>query len=741
MALWFGVACLVQSGLVACGNVSRTGGLMLRLDRDPYLEMDAVSVSVTTETRVLETEQYALRSQDFPATLGIATSGKTATIRLRLVALSKGTPVDVRDLKVENVESSRVRLLDVSFSAACRPLVSVEDDEVTSTCSAGKTCDPETASCVSGTRDAHDLPEYDGSGGTGTNPGTGGGSGTEDELDPACSGRAVGDAYCADEERYRCGEELLLAQTSPDPCEEGRCVESASEVRCVSACAFDNGGCAAGVECIDTAEGAKCAGCAEDEFSPSGDGTDCRAREICPAGTYVADAGSASTDRKCAPCKKDTFSSASNQTSCSPWTVCVENMVEAEAPSETTDRRCVDSGHRLLASGGKDTIHSVAHAATGLLCAAGSTDGVFGGQQAAGGTDAFLACFDAEGRLLWLDQFGTYGDDSVQKVIFDSRGDLVTVGAVAGELASELLGERDAFVRKYSAGGRVLWTKQFGGRAGDVASSVAITSDDAIVVVGTRGSATIGPGSTGDDVSLLVLDDGGSELWSATFGTPQEDKGYDVAADARGGFYVVGSTAGTFPGVPLRQGQSAFVRRYMRSDVGFVPSFTEQFGAGSASAAWAVAYDRERDRLAVLGNTNGAFGKNLTPGGGRDLFVRSYGQDKELFTVRLGSSASDDAKDIAFDDEGNMVLVADVRGDVGVGYPGGIDVLLARLSPEGELEGQAALGTGQDETVSSLVVLPEGVWLGLTTTGDFAGLSGSKMKPAAFLYLTPLPSD
>jgi len=323
--LGLGLFCFAQSGLVSCTNVTRSGGLMLRIDRDPELEMDAVSVSVTTDTRVLETEQYPLRSsKDFPATLGIATSGKDATIRLRLIALSKGTPVDVRDYKVEHIESSRIKLLEVYFSAACRPLVSIEDDEVTSTCSSGKTCDPETASCVSGTRDAVELPDYDGKDGGGedggddgpddTHPGTGGGGGmVEDELDPACSGRAAGDAYCAEDERYRCGDDLLLAQTTLDPCENGRCVEASGEAHCVSSCGFNNGGCADGIECIDTPEGARCAGCAEDEFSPSGDGTDCRPRVVCEPGTYVTDPGSASTDRKCAPCKKETFSSSVNQ--------------------------------------------------------------------------------------------------------------------------------------------------------------------------------------------------------------------------------------------------------------------------------------------------------------------------------------------------------------------------------------------------------------------------------------------
>lgn len=751
--LGLGLFCFAQSGLVSCTNVTRSGGLMLRIDRDPELEMDAVSVSVTTDTRVLETEQYPLRSsKDFPATLGIATSGKDATIRLRLIALSKGTPVDVRDYKVEHIESSRIKLLEVYFSAACRPLVSIEDDEVTSTCSSGKTCDPETASCVSGTRDAVELPDYDGKDGGGedggddgpddTHPGTGGGGGmVEDELDPACSGRAAGDAYCAEDERYRCGDDLLLAQTTLDPCENGRCVEASGEAHCVSSCGFNNGGCADGIECIDTPEGARCAGCAEDEFSPSGDGTDCRPRVVCEPGTYVTDPGSASTDRKCAPCKKETFSSSVNQMSCAAWTVCTGNMVEAEKPSPTSDRRCVDSGRRFLSSGGKDTISSIAHAATGLLCVGGSTDGQFEGQENAGVMDAFIACFDAEGRLLWLDQFGTQGQDTVQKIIFDRRGDLLIVGSVGGELASELLGEKDAYVRKYSAGGRVLWTKQFGGRSADVANAVAVTSDDAIVVVGVQGNATIGPGATGDDASVLVLDDGGSELFKTTIATALEDKAYGVAADGRGGFYVVGATSGTLPGLPLRQGQSAFVRKYNRMGMGYAAGFTEQFGAGSASAAWAVAYDVLAERLGVFGNTNGAFGQNLTKGAGRELFVRSYKQDKEQFTVRLGSSDNDDAKDIAFDSEGNLVLVADVRGDVGAGYLGGIDVLLARLSPEGTLKGLATLGTDQDETVSGLVLLPEGVWLGLGTAGDFAGASGSKMKPAALAYLAPLPSD
>lgn len=732
---------LAASGsLPGCGGVERFGGLMLEMDGDPELNVDLVSVAVTTDTRVLEPVEYVLEDGDFPATLGVMTSGDDALVRLHIVAFSEGVPVDVRDLKVEHIPRDDVKLVRVYFSTACTLLVSVEEEEPATTCSAGKTCDPETASCVSGTLDARDLPtfEEDSSGSGGGPSGSGGGSG-QGTVDLACAQREPGDTFCSAGQRYRCGDDLLLSQTTPDPCELGeRCSESSGKAECTGGCAENNGGCAEGVACVNTAEGPKCSGCGEDELSPSGDGTDCVPRTNCEPGSFVSDPGSAAVDRACSPCEEGSFSTASNASECSAWQSCQGAFVEKDPGTLTEDRVCIDSGIRHLSSGGTDEVYTVARSPSGILCTAGHVDGTLPGGTRAGGEDAFVACFDPFGQLLWLDQFGSPSNETVTQVIFDGAENVIVGGVTEGELASESMGGEDAFVRKYSPSGKVLWSKQWGTRGDDGVYGVAVTTGSAIIAVGVRGGGYSG-GRASDQVAVTALSESGVELWSEQFGPDGNSRALGVASDDIGGFFVVGSANGRIGNIGSYQGESTFVRRYQPSaGEAWEVAWTDQFGSGSSTIGRAVAYDSPRERLVIVGETNGALGEGLVPNSaGVDIFARSYLAHELEFTVRLGSAAADEGNAVGIDADHSIWVAADVRGDLGVGHSGGPDVLLAHLTEAGELDSLQTFGTGSSDLVNGLAIAPEGIWLAIDTKGNLEGVGGTNEATAAFLLLAP----
>lgn len=63
----------------------------------------------------------------------------------------------------------------------------------------------------------------------------------------------------------------------------------------------------------------------------------CKPRDVCPAGFYVAQAGTTSTNRICYMCHNGTFSVAENSELCKPWTTCAN---EGNAGNVTSDRVC-----------------------------------------------------------------------------------------------------------------------------------------------------------------------------------------------------------------------------------------------------------------------------------------------------------------------------------------------------------------------------------------------------------------
>jgi uncharacterized protein (TIGR03437 family) len=97
------------------------------------------------------------------------------------------------------------------------------------------------------------------------------------------------------------------------------------------------------------------------------------------------------------------------------------------------------------------------------------------------GDGAFLRKYDSSGNVLWSRQFGTvervYRHASAHAVAVDSSG-VYVVGRTDGTLPGQCrAGGSDAFVRRYTAEGDEVWTRQFGTFGGDIANGVAMHAD------------------------------------------------------------------------------------------------------------------------------------------------------------------------------------------------------------------------------------------------------------------------
>ncbi len=99
--------------------------------------------------------------------------------------------------------------------------------------------------------------------------------------------------------------------------------------------------------------------------------------------------------------------------------------------------------------------------------------------------DAFVRKYSPAGVMLWTQQFSP--DDGfafAEGVATDALGNVYVTGDATGSLESPSAGRNDAFLRKYDASGTVIWTRQFGSTAIEIGSSVAIDSMAKIYVGG-----------------------------------------------------------------------------------------------------------------------------------------------------------------------------------------------------------------------------------------------------------------
>jgi hypothetical protein len=205
---------------------------------------------------------------------------------------------------------------------------------------------------------------------------------------------------------------------------------------------------------------------------------------------------------------------------------------------------------RRFGSSNFDSARAVSWEASGYAYVAGSTQGNLGGPNA-GGYDAYLAKYDAAGNQLWVSQFGTTGTDGGTGVSTDSLGNVYIAGVTDGSLGGPNAGDFDAYVRKYDASGRVLWTRQLGTPAAEGPDYFDVSADalgNVFLAGWTKGNLG-GPNSGGqesppyrEDAFLAKYDGDGNLDWIWQHGTGAYEVAAGVSADGFGNAYVAGTT-------------------------------------------------------------------------------------------------------------------------------------------------------------------------------------------------------
>ncbi len=143
-----------------------------------------------------------------------------------------------------------------------------------------------------------------------------------------------------------------------------------------------------------------------------------------------------------------------------------------------------------------------------------------------GGRDAFVANYDREGNLEWVNSGGGKKDDQATCVLTDQEGNYYWAGKFTGiaKIAGEEVssdGEEDIFILKMDAMGETLWIRQLGGNSkdwnSDGVTKLSINNLGQIVMTGHfSGRMKIGDkwlDSKGrEDIFLLFFDKNGNLL-------------------------------------------------------------------------------------------------------------------------------------------------------------------------------------------------------------------------------------
>lgn len=324
----------------------------------------------------------------------------------------------------------------------------------------------------------------------------------------------------------------------------------------------------------------------------------------------------------------------------------------------------------FVSTSGEDAFRAVAVDERGYVTAAGYSPSAAGAVD----LDALYRVYTSDGAPVRTVKFGSSGDDVATGVAIDADGNVVVVGSTTGALHPPQYGEQDAFVRKYDAEDNVLWSYQFGAPGWNAATGVALDRDGNVLVTGIMRDTQGDPGGPAQDAFVRKYSPDGALLWADRFGTGEPCVGLGVAVDAHGNVLVVGRTHGDLAAGQAGAGD-AFVRQYAPD--GEV-RWTDQFGTTGEDSAEGVVVAPDGGFF-LVGSTGGVLGE--ASAGSTDVFVRKYGADgKPEWTHQFGSAKTEYAAGIGLDAAGNVLVVGTTYGDLGGANAGYADAFIRKLA-------------------------------------------------------------
>jgi len=334
--------------------------------------------------------------------------------------------------------------------------------------------------------------------------------------------------------------------------------------------------------------------------------------------------------------------------------------VSGSEPS-LVSRTAIDAANRDMA-----VMHTVRDA-DGNVFVTGTTNASFGGQINQAPRDAVLRKLDSAGNVLWTKLLGSASEAQGLALAVGPDGSAVVAGQLAGRLGtSQSAGGADAFVVKYDADGAEVFAETIGTRADDRATALSVAADGSIWVAGQTRAALAGQtndpqaNAGGHDAFVMRLSATGQRQFVRQWGTAAEDGPGAMTLTADGEAVIASS-----------EGGRAVVRKLNAAGA---DAWVKDLGELQGGAITALVRDGSRFYLGGgTGNAaltaNGEASVAVSHNGGQDGFVLALDDTgasaAAAFVTYIGSGAADRVNGLAV--SGGRVFAA---GDTGGELPG-----------------------------------------------------------------------
>jgi hypothetical protein len=305
----------------------------------------------------------------------------------------------------------------------------------------------------------------------------------------------------------------------------------------------------------------------------------------------------------------------------------------------------------------------------------------------------------------WLKQLGL-DNNFATSVATDKEGSVYISGSIYAESVND---ETDAFVAKYSASGKQLWFKRFGGGRFDGAQDIAVDQRGNIYITGYWNGQRFPALSGEQNVFVTKFSASGRRLWLQQFGTRRSpdpfnssktgyDSPYGIATDRKGNVYLTGFTDSDLAGTNAG-GRDAWAAKYNTNGKQI---WIKQFGTAGNDEAYSIASDL-RGNVYLTGNTEGSLVRPSL--GGEDAWVIKLNTNgRTLWQKQLGTAKGEDAFNIALDRGGNAYVTGTTGGSLAPNAQEGEEVWIAKYSVNGRLLWRKQFGGAEFDFVEGIAV-------------------------------------
>lgn len=350
-----------------------------------------------------------------------------------------------------------------------------------------------------------------------------------------------------------------------------------------------------------------------------------------------------------------------------------------------------------------------------------------------GGADCWVIKLNAAGQLEWKKEYGGTMNDEGRSIIQTNDGGYLVCGFSAsnnGDVLGNHGGAFDGWVIKLNSNGVKQWQKAIGGSQKDEFRDVMQTEDGGYILVGKSDSqdGDIAENNGLWDVLVVKLNSTGQLEWEKTYGGSENDEARGVNSTSDGGFVVVGRTSSNDGDVEQNNG-NADMWVLKLNHIGEL-EWEETYGGNAADIAQDVV--QTQDGGFIVGGYSGSHNSGDVSGhdelGSFDFWIVKITANGILeWQKALGGTEPDYAQSIIITNDGNYLVLGDAASANGelTGNLNGTQFWLTKLSKTGELIWQYAYGGSEADVGYSVSNTSDGGYImaGYTwsTDGDAAG--------------------